>query len=129
MSVVARCPSCGSFYPDEGPCPREGTVLEPSDGVVDRYRIVSRLGQGSMGVVYRAQHTMIARAVAIKLLYRELARDPRTVNRFFREARAATAVESPHIVEVSDFGLTNDGDAFLVMELLEGTSLRDLLNL
>jgi serine/threonine protein kinase len=126
---LSRCPSCGSFYVDElGACPREGTALEPSEGRIDRYQIVARVGQGSMGVVYRAQHTLLdSRVVAIKLLYRELARDPRTVNRFFREARAATAVQSPYIVEVKDFGATPDGDAFLVMEYIDGESLRELL--
>jgi serine/threonine protein kinase len=81
-----------------------------------------------MGVVYRARHLHLDRhEVAIKLLYRELARDPAIVDRFFREAKAATKIKNEHIVEVLDFGATPEEDSFLVMELLEGPSLREVL--
>jgi len=126
--LIKRCPTCGSFFRDEDVCNRDGSPLQPSDGVVDRYQVVDRVGIGGMGTVYKAIHTLLDnRTVAIKMLHRELSQNPEVVNRFFREARAASRVENEHIVEVIDFGVTREGDSFLVMEYLEGPSLRDLL--
>ncbi len=123
-----RCPTCGIFFRDLAECPTDATPLVEEEAVIDRYRILDRLGEGSMGVVYRAQHTLLDdRVVAIKLLYRHLAHDPATVGRFFREAKATSQLRNPHIVEVVDFGTSPGGDTFLVMEYLEGLSLRDVL--
>jgi serine/threonine protein kinase len=97
--------------------------------VVDRYQIVDRVGVGGMGTVYKAMHTLLDnRIVAIKMLHRELSQNPEVVNRFFREAKAASRAENRHIVDVVDFGVTFDGDSFLVMEYLEGPSLRDVVD-
>ena len=126
--LVNRCPSCGSYYREELVCQRDGTQLEPNDGIVDRYQIVDRLGVGGMGTVYKAIHTLLeGRTVAIKMLHRELSQNPEVVNRFFREAKAASRAENEHIVEVVDFGVSSEGDSFLVMEYLQGPSLRDLI--
>ena len=96
--------------------------------MVDRYSIIERRGEGAMGVVYRAQHQHLHdRQVALKMLYRELARDPVIVDRFFREAKAASSIANQHIVKVLDFGKSSEGDSFLVMEYLEGASLREVL--
>ncbi|HET9979866.1 MAG TPA: protein kinase [Ktedonobacterales bacterium] len=90
------------------------------------YRIESRLGAGGMGDVYRAVHTRLNRAAAIKVLHANQAADPTFQARFLREARAAAALSHPNIVEVFDFG-EQDGASYLVMELVPDGSLRTLL--
>src|SRR5262245_2156582 len=87
------------------------------------YRIVSTIGEGGMGVVYRGEHVLIGRTVAVKVLRRQMSHDPELVNRFFNEARTAALIQHPGLVEVFDFGYTDDGGAYIVMELLEGESL------
>ncbi|MEO8701288.1 MAG: serine/threonine-protein kinase [Kofleriaceae bacterium] len=91
--------------------------------VVGSYRIVAEIGRGGMGMVYRADHVQLGRAVALKMLLPQLSADPAIVQRFFNEARAASAIVHPGIVEVFDFGHHHDGRAFIVMALLPGTSL------
>jgi len=81
-----------------------------------------------MGVVYRAQHVLLGRPAAIKVLQPELSRSQEIVGRFFTEARAATAIRHPGIVEVYDFGFSSDGSAYIVMELLEGETLGQRLS-
>jgi serine/threonine protein kinase len=90
--------------------------------IAGSYRIVSKISEGGMGVVYRAEHTMIGRPVAVKVLLPELSNQRDIVTRFFNEARAATAVRHPGIVEIFDFGYMPSGQAYLVMELLAGES-------
>jgi serine/threonine-protein kinase len=87
------------------------------------YRILGPLGEGGMGVVYRAEHVLLGRPAAVKVLLPEYSRNQEIVNRFFNEARAATAIRHPSIVEIYDFGYHTDGSAYIVMELLEGESL------
>ena len=87
------------------------------------YRILSTIGKGGMGVVYLAEHTLIGRQAAVKLLRPELSSDAELVDRFFTEARAAAAARHQGLVEVFDFGVTDDGNAYIVMELLQGESL------
>jgi len=91
--------------------------------VIDRYRLVEMLGRGGMSTVFRGEHTLLGKQVAIKLLDAEYSRDPRVVTRFVDEARAAARVRHPGVVDIHDFGRHDDGRAFLVMELLEGESL------
>lgn len=87
--------------------------------VSDRYRITALIGTGGMGAVYEAEHIGIGKKVAVKFISRENARENTVASRFAREARAASAVDSEHIVSVFDAG-THDGRPFIVMELLRG---------
>jgi serine/threonine protein kinase len=96
-----------------------GTKLGP-------YEIVSPLGAGGMGEVYRARDPQLGRDVAIKILPSFLSRDPERLRRFEQEARAAAALNHPNILAVYQMG-THDGDSYLVSELLEGSTLRDHL--
>jgi serine/threonine-protein kinase len=96
------------------------------------YRLIEKLGQGGMGEVWRAQHRMLARPAAVKLIHSEvLGVDPSTgamlVARFEREAQATAQLQSPHTVEVYDFGTTEDGTFYYVMELLDGIDLERLV--
>ncbi|MEJ7599845.1 MAG: serine/threonine-protein kinase [Kofleriaceae bacterium] len=87
------------------------------------YRVLAELSRGGMGTVYRAEHTLLGRPAAIKLLRPELTGNHELVQRFFIEAKAATAIRHPGIIEIYDFGYTDDGQAYLVMELLDGEPL------
>src|SRR4051812_30889347 len=94
-----------------------------TDVVLGSYRILHELSSGGMGTVFRAEHTLLGRPAAVKLLRRDLSTSPVLVQRLFNEAKAVTACKHPGIVELYDFGFTDDGHAFLVMEYLEGESL------
>jgi eukaryotic-like serine/threonine-protein kinase len=95
--------------------------------LADRYTLLERIGSGGAGVVWRAHDGLLDRTVAVKLLHRDLARDPATTERFRAEAAAAAKLTHPHAVIVYDIGQTEDGD-YLVMELVEGATLGDLLD-
>jgi len=94
---------------------------------IGKYAVVQLLGRGGMGRVYEAINPTIKKRVAIKILDPEYAKKRDTAMRFTREAQAASAAESPHIVEIFDAGFTEEGVAFIVMELLRGESLADRL--
>jgi eukaryotic-like serine/threonine-protein kinase len=87
------------------------------------YRILSKISDGGMGSVYRAEHVLIGRPVAIKVLLPEFTANREIVNRFFNEAKATTAIRHPGIIEVFDFGYLDNNRAYIVMELLEGMTL------
>ncbi len=89
-----------------------------------RYRVEAVLGQGGMGMVFRAVQTSIQRAVAVKTLHPELAMAPQFFERFRREAETASKLKHPNIITIYDFGRTQDGMCYFVMEMLEGESLR-----
>ncbi|MBA3541365.1 MAG: serine/threonine protein kinase, partial [Deltaproteobacteria bacterium] len=96
--------------------------------VIGKYRVVSELGKGGMGVVYRAEHTQLGRPAALKMLLPQFSSDAAIVQRFFNEARAASAIDHPGIVEIYDFGTHTDGRAYIVMSLLSGESLEQRLH-
>ena len=95
---------------------------------VGSYEIRSKLGEGGMGVVYLAEHPLIGRKAAVKVLLPQYSSNAMVVNRFFNEARAANLIKHPGIIDVFDFGQLPDGSAYIVMELLEGESLASRLD-
>src|SRR5512143_651757 len=100
-------------------------TVKAGDTLEGRYKIIRPLGEGGMGTVFLAEHMLIKRRVAIKILRSELAADADVVERFMNEARGAGAIGHPHIVESTDMGFTRDEVPFIVFEYLEGTLLTD----
>src|SRR5512134_3551504 len=100
-------------------------AVDPMIGkvVAGRYRLEARLGEGGMGVVYRARHVLIDRVVALKLIRPDLRGETHLRAWMLREARAANRVDHAHIVEIHDVGETEEGELYLVMEYLTGSSL------
>jgi len=95
--------------------------------LASRYLIVRRIGEGGMGAVYEAKHTIIGKRVAVKVLLEKFLAKSDFVARLLQEARLASAIGHEHIVDVTDFGTTDDGRAFVVMEFLEGEALSQLV--
>jgi len=93
-----------------------------------RYDVSQQIGQGGMGAVYKGKHRLIGKQVAIKVLLRKYAEDPQVVARLEQEARLASSIGHEHIVDITDFGQTNDGRTFVVMEYMEGESLGERLD-
>lgn len=88
-----------------------------------RYRVLDLIERGGMGVVYRAEHLRLKRKVAVKVLAEYLRHDEKTLARFYNEAHFVSRLEHPHIVQVLDFDVTDEGQPYLVMELLQGEPL------
>ncbi len=129
-------------------CPHDGTQLPPPQDTWDalleqavvqeeklkpgsmfgQYKIVRLLGQGGMASVYEAEHKLLGRKVAIKVLQKDLASYPEVVERFFQEARVVNQIRHPNILDITDFGeATDDTPPFMVMELLEGKDLAHIV--
>jgi serine/threonine-protein kinase len=110
----------------------ETSSVEPPDPLVgsvlaDRYRIERRLGEGGMGVVYLARHVILEKIVALKVLHHEYARRRELVDRFLHEAKAASRIRHEHVIDITDFGETQDKSVFFAMEFLDGHALADEL--
>ncbi len=127
---VNQCPRCKTRFRGElAACPIDGEALirieDPLVGrtIAGRYLIEDKIGGGGMGVVYRGRHQVIDRAVAIKFLHQRFTRDPTSRKRFLGEARAANQIDHENIIDITDFGETEDGLVYLVMEHLQGRSL------
>lgn len=134
------CPDCGSqdsraSESDEETCVVNTTVAgsvtqfnAPLVGktIENKYQLEKRLGAGGMGTVYCAKRLMIGDEVAVKILHSEQ-NDPNASQRFRREAQAAARLKHPNAVNIYDFGITDDGFQYLVMELIEGESLRKII--
>jgi serine/threonine protein kinase len=95
--------------------------------VVGSFRITGQIAVGGMGVVYRAEHNLIGKKAAVKVLRREFSANRDVVDRFFNEARATTVIRHPGIIDIYDFGYHHDDRAYIVMEYLEGETLKDRL--
>jgi serine/threonine protein kinase len=128
---MKSCPVCDTDYPDQHKtCPTDGAMLievhELGVGslVRGKYRVVRKLGQGGMGVVYLAEHLLLGGQVALKFLATELSKNPQFIKRFRNEARAAFQLRHPNIVEVLDLDQAEDGSLFIAMEYVDGPSLR-----
>jgi tRNA A-37 threonylcarbamoyl transferase component Bud32 len=135
-SALAKTPESGSPQPSKAPDFTPQPVRSTGDVVGQetfgfrmgqvingRYRVIEKLGSGGMAVVYKVEHTLLEKSMALKLLRPELSTVPYVVQRFQREARFVSQLDDPRIVRVTDFGRAENGSLFLVMELIEGDSL------
>ena len=143
--TAKHCPNCGTATRPAAP-PRAGgpdttaapTLNAPAAGgraddsligrtLANRYRLVERLGQGGMGVVYKGEHVRIHRPTAIKVLNAELSNNPEFIARFEREAEMASRIKHPNAVDIYDFGEAEDGLVYLAMEYLDGVPLSSII--
>ena len=130
---MKECPTCRVCFPDEiGFCPDDGVATTASiagDPILDgRYNLERRLGQGGMGIVYKARHIFLKTQHAIKIILPDLVgNDPNLVTRFRQEALAAAAIRHQNIIAVTDFGVVRGTMPFLVMEFVHGRSLQEIL--
>jgi serine/threonine protein kinase len=135
---VRKCPSCGTEYDDSiAFCGHDGTItIQPQDPAdhdprvghqLGEYIVVARVADGAMGRVYEGRHPETKARVAVKVLHDDVARDEVAVERFKREFETAEEMDHPHIVDVIEFGETEDGSYFLTMEYLYGEELGELL--
>ncbi|MFO0550656.1 MAG: protein kinase [Polyangiaceae bacterium] len=107
--------------PVTGPDPLIGQTLD------SRYVVEAAIGEGGMGVVYRGRHRLIERKVALKVLKGEYVKDKEIVERFILEAKTASGIGNPHIIDILDFGVLPDGCTYFAMEFLEGRALMDVI--
>ena len=137
------CPVCkGEYEGGEVFCPVDAARLVTASQVdagagasddplvgqtFDKYEVRRRIGEGGMGLVYEAQHTVIQKRVAIKVLRDDFSRRPEVVERFRQEAISASRIGHQNIVDISDFGTTPTGSSYFVMEYLEGEDLANVL--
>src|SRR3989442_721962 len=128
------CPVCGREYADTTTlCSADAAVLRRADDpllgqtLAEKYLVEKLIKRGGMGAVYRGKHVLMDKPVAIKVLRPSLAVDDAVVARFSREAKAASRISHPHAVNVTDFGEAENGVVFLVMEYLDGRTLKEII--
>lgn len=139
---MRRCPKCNSFFDNDATtCVYDGEQLvdvqveasqnEGLEGSIvnDRYEVVTSIGEGGMGMVYKAIDQRSGDTVALKVLHRDISGDERTVRRFFSEARVLASLTHPNIIRLYDFGRTSDGLLYIAMELLSGKPVDDMIRL
>lgn len=130
---MKECQLCKTCYTDSvATCPKDGMptmhTIAGEPVLEGKYHLESRLGQGGMGVVYKARHAYLKTQLAIKIILPDLVgNDPQLVTRFRQEALAAAAIRHQNVVAVTDYGVINGSIPFLVMEYVEGESLHDML--
>ncbi|MGB7203487.1 MAG: bifunctional serine/threonine-protein kinase/formylglycine-generating enzyme family protein [Pyrinomonadaceae bacterium] len=130
---MKECQTCKNCFADAvTTCPNDGMPTMhtiPGDGVLEgKYHLELRIGQGGMGVVYKARHAYLKTQLAIKVILPDLVgNDPQLVTRFRQEALAAAAIRHQNVVSVTDYGVIDGTLPFLVMEYVEGEALHDLL--
>jgi serine/threonine-protein kinase len=133
---MKTCPTCGREYAETTTlCPADGAVLKRAGNndrlvgqvLAGKYRIDDKIDEGGMGCVYRATHVLMEKVVAVKVLHPALAADDKIVARFTREAKAASRISHPHAINVTDFGESEQGTVYLVMEYLPGRTLKDII--
>src|SRR5262245_49177488 len=130
-----RCPVClAEFRTGYDCCPADGAELAPAVGdpligaeLAGRYVIEELVGEGSMGLIYRAHHVNLPRRFAVKILFGDLIADPRMRIRFAQEAALASRLSHPNVVSVVDFGRSVSGLLYMVMDYVEGEPLSDLI--
>lgn len=128
------CPRCRETFPSsERFCPNDDNVLVEEIDIsrigttVGNYHLQKIIGRGGMGTVYSGEHVYIRKKVAVKVLHARYAKFEDAISRFLSEARAASSINHPNIVDVTDFGPLSDGGVYFVMEYLEGTSLEECI--
>jgi serine/threonine protein kinase len=89
----------------------------------ERYRIVRKIGEGGMGAVYQAEHALIEKKIALKILFQDLTRRPDLIARFLQEAKSASRIGHENVIDISDFGQSPGGMVFIAMEYLDGQDL------
>jgi serine/threonine-protein kinase len=138
---MRRCPHCNSFFDDSvQACPYDDTATEEVDFGVSqahslegstisaRYEVGQLIGAGGMGMVHKAVDTRTGETIAIKILHKSISGDPRTVKRFFSEARVLSSLSHPNIIRFTEFGNTEEGQLFIAMEFIDGTPLDELID-
>ena len=131
MAQTRVCPACGlAAAVTTSVCPNDGTALyeEPAPGktIAGRYEFVSLVGQGGMSVIYKVRHQLMGKEFAIKMLHSHLVSES-LVRRFQQEAKATSALSHPNIIAVHDFGLSEQGQPYLVMDFIDGVTLDGVL--
>jgi serine/threonine protein kinase/ketosteroid isomerase-like protein len=133
LTPMKLCPVCQRCYDDaDSSCTNDQTALvasRPGSRMIgEKYRLDRMLGRGGMGAVYAGTHLDLDRPVAIKLLLSDFTADADAMERFRREARAAAKLNHPNVADTYDYGLLPDGGAYIVMELVEGQTLREYMD-
>jgi serine/threonine protein kinase len=131
---MKSCPQCSATYPDDyAVCPKDGTALQDTSPwqvntvIRGRYKILALIGEGGMASVYKAHHQLLDELRALKVIKSELARDTLFVQRFKNEAIITRKLQHPNAVRVDDLDIAEDGRPFISMELVQGESLKPLI--